>query len=126
MEDGARPDGRRRPDPEVSLLGEAVLRGEHRIEDVEDRFVDRSRLFHTQDYVAQVGQGAIVDRSKDHLGHNDIQVTMLRNILRREILAQEEGRPLKEWVCPAPLEARVARPACLTSRYPSRSEALPI
>lgn len=86
------------------VLGEAVLRGEHRIEDVEDRFVDRSRLFHTQDYVAQVGQGAIADRSKDHLGHNDIQVTMLRNILRREIRAQEEGTPLKEWVCAAPLE----------------------
>ena len=80
------------------VLGDAVLRGETRIEDIEDRHVDRSRLFHTQDYVAQVGQGAIIDRSRDHLGGNDVQVTTLRHIFTRELRALAAGQPLKQWV----------------------------
>ena len=79
------------------VLGEAVLRGELRIEDVPDRQADAGRLFNLQDYVSQVGQGTIADRRRERLGRVDLSVIMLRNLWRRELRALAEGRPLKQW-----------------------------
>ena len=51
-----------------------------------------------QDYVAQVGQGAIANRRNEHLGRSDLGVIMFRKIWERELRALKEGRPLKKWV----------------------------
>ena len=58
-----------------------------------------------QDYVAQVGQGAIADRAHERLGRSDVGVILLRQIWARELQALAEGRPLKQWVCPEQLSA---------------------
>jgi 5,5'-dehydrodivanillate O-demethylase oxygenase subunit len=50
-----------------------------------------------QDYVILVGQGAIVDRSKERLGSSDRGIAMLRRILWREMDAMSEGKPTKAW-----------------------------
>jgi 5,5'-dehydrodivanillate O-demethylase len=50
-----------------------------------------------QDYVAQVGQGAIADRVNERLGTSDQGIVMLRNIMWRELDALKDGAPLKEW-----------------------------
>jgi 5,5'-dehydrodivanillate O-demethylase oxygenase subunit len=71
-------------------IGEEVLRGEKTTADIEGNIG-------AQDYVSQVGQGRIADRSGDHLGHSDVLVAMLRNIWLRELSALAEGRPLKQW-----------------------------
>ncbi len=55
------------------------------------------QLTSAQDYVAQVGQGAIVDRTEENLGTSDAGIVLLRRILWRELLAIREGRPTKVW-----------------------------
>jgi 5,5'-dehydrodivanillate O-demethylase oxygenase subunit len=84
-------------------LGEAVLRGEFRIEDVQDRYLDSSRLFNLQDYVSQVGQGKAPDYQNEHLGNSDTTVVFARNLWRRELRAMAEGRPMKQWKYPTEL-----------------------
>ncbi len=60
-------------------------------------FHDTLQLVSAQDYVAQVGQGAIVDRSQERLGKSDAGVILLRNIFRRELDAIKNGQPGKDW-----------------------------
>lgn len=55
------------------------------------------RLTSAQDYVALIGQGAIVDRSSERLGASDRGIAMLRRIMWREMEAIEAGRPTKQW-----------------------------
>jgi 5,5'-dehydrodivanillate O-demethylase oxygenase subunit len=81
----------------VPVLGEAVLRGECRIEDVAGQGVDSGHLFNLQDYVSQVGQGTIADRQRERLGREDDSVILLRKLWRRELRALAEGQPLKQW-----------------------------
>jgi 5,5'-dehydrodivanillate O-demethylase len=83
--------------PPYSEVGEAVLRGELRIEDIADRHQHPDRLFNIQDYVSQVGQGAIPDSSQWHFGREDVTVIMLRTLWQREMRNLAEGRPLKQW-----------------------------
>jgi 5,5'-dehydrodivanillate O-demethylase len=83
--------------PAYTDVAEAVLRGELRIEDIADRHQQPGRLFNIQDYVSQVGQGAIPDTSQWHFGREDVTVIMLRNLWQREMRKLAEGRPLKEW-----------------------------
>jgi 5,5'-dehydrodivanillate O-demethylase oxygenase subunit len=45
-----------------------------------------------QDIMAWVTQGAITDRTAEHLGSSDIGVTMLRRMFRENMAAVEEGR----------------------------------
>lgn len=73
------------------VLGAAVLRGELRIEDIEDRHVDGNRLFNLQDYASQVAQGAIADREHEHLGQEDVTLILQRQIWRREL--RRRGAP---------------------------------
>ncbi len=58
---------------------------------------DFMQLTSAQDYVAQVGQGPIVDRTEENLGTSDAGIVLLRRILWRELLAIREGRPTKQW-----------------------------
>lgn len=55
------------------------------------------RLTSAQDYVALIGQGAIVDRASERLGTSDRGVAMLRRILWRELEAVKAGQPTKQW-----------------------------
>jgi 5,5'-dehydrodivanillate O-demethylase len=74
-------------------LGPLVLAGKLRIEDIEDR----SFIVNIQDYVAQVGQGAIANRHEERLGRSDRGVAVLRRIWLRELQALADGEQLKEW-----------------------------
>jgi len=57
-----------------------------------------------EDYIVQVGQGAIADRINERLGRMDVGVILLRKIWERELQALAEGRPLKQWVIPESFE----------------------
>ncbi len=56
-----------------------------------------NELTNAQDYVAQVGQGAIVDRTRERLGRSDAGILFLRSLFLRELTALRDGRPLKQW-----------------------------
>lgn len=55
------------------------------------------QLASAQDYVAMVGQGAIVPRERELLGRSDRGIAMLRGIFLRELEAIRVGRPTKHW-----------------------------
>ena len=80
-------------------LGEQVLKGKSRIQDV-DKNLSQYYLFWLEDYVVQVGQGVVPERSNDRLGHMDVGVILLRKIWERELLALAEGSALKQWKSP--------------------------
>jgi 5,5'-dehydrodivanillate O-demethylase len=87
-------------------MGEAVLSGKLSFQDLDNFFKDKISLVHTQDYVAQVGQGSLADRAQEHLGRSDIGVILFRKIWERELRALAEGRPLKKWVLPQDAEIK--------------------
>ncbi len=78
-----------------AAMGEAILAGQIKEKDL-DKSLSTATLFSVEDYLMQVGQGA-VDRSKDRLGRIDIGVILMRKIWERELLAFAEGRSLKQW-----------------------------
>ncbi len=80
-------------------LGEAVLAGKVAIHELDPK-LSTYELFRVEDYVTQVGQGRICDRSREHLGAVDRAVFLRRKLWQRELKALAEGRPLKEWVMP--------------------------
>jgi 5,5'-dehydrodivanillate O-demethylase oxygenase subunit len=88
------------PKMSVAQMGEAVLSGKLKFKDLDSFFRDKISLVHTQDYVAQVGQGTLADRGQEHLGRSDLGVILFRKIWERELRALAEGRPLKKWVLP--------------------------
>ncbi|HEY7320745.1 MAG TPA: Rieske 2Fe-2S domain-containing protein [Candidatus Binatia bacterium] len=88
------------PETSVVQMGEAVLSGKLKFKDLDSFFTDKISLVHTQDYVAQVGQGALANRGREHLGRSDTGVILFRKIWERELRALAEGRPLKKWVLP--------------------------
>jgi 5,5'-dehydrodivanillate O-demethylase len=55
------------------------------------------QLTPAQDYVAIMGQGAVVDRSQEWLGKSDAGIVLLRKIFWREMEAMRNGRPTKTW-----------------------------
>ena len=83
-----------------NAMGEAVLSGKIKYTDLDNYFQDKIALVHTQDYVAQVGQGAVADRTEEHLGRSDVGIIVFRKIWERELTALAEGRPLKKWALP--------------------------
>jgi 5,5'-dehydrodivanillate O-demethylase len=89
-------------DPAISVaqMGAAVLSGKLNFQDLERFLKDPIALVHSQDYVAQVGQGPIADRRQEHLGRSDVGVILFRKIWERELSALAEGRPLKKWLLP--------------------------
>ncbi len=84
----------------ITELGEAALSGRIRFQDMDKYMCDKIALVHAQDYVAQVGQGPIANRSKEHLGRSDVGVILFRKIWERELRALKEGRRLKKWSLP--------------------------
>jgi len=92
--------------PSATETASAILRGELAIEDTRGRM---GSLTNIEDYVAQVGQGTIANRSAEHLGRSDHLVVLLRNLLSREMRNLAEGRPLKQWSRPASGEYEVSQ-----------------
>jgi len=88
-------------DDELAAISEAVMNGETHVDD----FKGRPDLVGIQDYVAQVGQGAIADRDGERLGRSDVMLILLRKIWLRELRALADGRPLKTWTKPPELTA---------------------
>jgi hypothetical protein len=84
------PDG-----PSHVELGERVLQGKAKIKNVIG--ADNYELTRIEDYIAQVGQGAMADQSNFHLGRNDAVVILFRKIWERELRALAESRPTKQW-----------------------------
>ena len=80
-------------------LGESVLASRLTIKDVQDQ-ANLKNLTSLEDYVVQVGQGGIADRSDERLGRMDVGVILLRKLWERELKALAEGKPLKQWVIP--------------------------
>jgi hypothetical protein len=76
-------------------LGKAVLRGDIRIQDIDGD--DKANIIWIQDYVTQVGQGAFADRNSEHLIRSDIGVVLYRKIWEREVMALDQGKPMKQW-----------------------------
>ena len=87
--------------PSHAAVGEAVLRGDLRMQDV----TGRPDVIAIQDYVSQVGQGAIVNRANERLGRSDVGVILLRRIWERELSALAAGEPLTQWSVPRGLAA---------------------
>jgi 5,5'-dehydrodivanillate O-demethylase oxygenase subunit len=79
-----------------SELGEAVLRGDIRIQDIEGD--ERANIVWIQDYAVQVGLGPIENRKNESLGRSDTALILQRKIWERELTALAESKPLKEWV----------------------------
>ncbi|MGH7773184.1 MAG: Rieske 2Fe-2S domain-containing protein [Candidatus Binatia bacterium] len=75
-------------------LVQAVLQGKLRLDDIDPNRTDYVII---EDELAQSGQGAIADRSREHLGRSDTGVFLLRKIWEREIRALAEGQSLKQW-----------------------------
>jgi 5,5'-dehydrodivanillate O-demethylase len=75
-------------------IAEEVLCGRINIRDVDPARVDMVQL---QDDIAQIGQGRIIDRSREQLGRSDVGVIAIRRLWSREINAMLEGLPLKRW-----------------------------
>lgn len=94
------------PKISVAQMGEAVLSGKLSFQDLDKLFKDKISLVHTQDYVAQVGQGPRADRRREHLGRSDTGIILFRKIWERELRALAEGRPLKKWVLPQDAEIK--------------------
>ena len=88
------------PKISVAQMGAAVLAGKLNFQDLDKFFQDKIALVHTQDYVAQVGQGSLADRAQEHLGRSDVGIILFRKIWERELRALAEGRPLKKWQLP--------------------------
>jgi 5,5'-dehydrodivanillate O-demethylase oxygenase subunit len=74
-------------------LGQAILDGKLNFDDV----AGHPMMVVIEDYVAQVGQGAIADREAEWLGRSDANIIQLRKIVARELDALAENRPTKRW-----------------------------
>jgi 5,5'-dehydrodivanillate O-demethylase len=106
--DGAREYQKRRTKARLATtashteLGAAILAGRLQISDAKDQ-PNLKNLTSLEDYVTQVGQGPIPDRSQDRLGRIDAGVFLLRKIWERELTALAKGFPLKQWTIPKKL-----------------------
>ncbi len=85
---------------QANELGETVMAGQLRISEL-DPCTSTYEMFRVEDYVTEVGQGPIADRSQEHLGRLDTGVILRRKQWRRELKALAEGRPVTQWVVPA-------------------------
>ena len=83
--------------PSSEELGESVLAGNIRFQDLRQWAKSPITYVNAQDYVAQVGQGRIADRSNEHLGRSDLGVILFRKIWERELRALKARRPVKSW-----------------------------
>ena len=75
-------------------LVRAVLAGKLHLNDIDPT---RTDYVIVEDEIAQTGQGAIPDRTRERLGHSDNGVNMLRKIWERELARMIAGQPTKSW-----------------------------
>jgi 5,5'-dehydrodivanillate O-demethylase len=87
---------------EIQRLGNEILAGRSRLT-VED-VGELAKSVNLQDYVAQRGQGLIVDRVHERLGQSDKIVILLRKLWSREMAKIANGEPLQRWHWPGHLE----------------------
>jgi 5,5'-dehydrodivanillate O-demethylase len=80
----------------LNSLGESVLTGEIRIEDL-DANLSTFEMFWIEDYVTAVGQGTFADRDQETLGQSDKGVILIRKIFERELRALAKAAPLRSW-----------------------------
>jgi 5,5'-dehydrodivanillate O-demethylase len=86
--------GSRADDPrDVNEIAQDLLHSKGHV----DEYLGHPNAVNIQDCVSQNGQGAITDRSIEHLGRSDAGIIMLRQLWTRELRALAEGRPLKQW-----------------------------
>jgi len=83
-------------------LAEDILAGKLLIGDIKNQS-NLKNLTSLEDYVTQVGQGAIPDRSNDRLGRIDVGLFLLRKLWERELKSLADGVPLKKWTIPEKL-----------------------
>lgn len=81
----------------VAEAAAAVLRGETRIEDMDE---NQQNIVQIQDAASQWGQGTIRTQVGEHLGRSDLGVSLLRRVWERELKALAEGMPMKHWRIP--------------------------
>jgi 5,5'-dehydrodivanillate O-demethylase len=74
--------------------------GELTLEDLPDE-LSAYTSFAIEDYVTQVGQGAVAGRGRERLVSSDARLILLRRLWLREVSALVEGRPLTRWEIPA-------------------------
>ena len=72
----------------------SILEGKLKLSDVDPRRTDYVMI---EDEMAQSGQGAIADRTRERLGHSDNGVVMLRKLWERELARIVDGQPTKRW-----------------------------
>ena len=84
----------------LNRLGDQILAGELSIEDLAPE-LSTYEIFRVEDYVTQVGQGRIANRSAETLAQLDMGVVLRRKLWEREMKALTEGKPLTEWIIPA-------------------------
>ena len=88
-------------------VGAQVLAGKWRIEDLDVHTqqggTGYTDIFWVEDYVMQVGQGVVNDRTQERIGKGDTGIVLMRHIWERELRALAEGRPLKQWTTSAGL-----------------------
>ena len=75
-------------------LVRSILEGKLKLSDVDPRRTDYVMI---EDEMAQSGQGAIADRTRERLGHSDNGVVMLRKLWERELARIVAGQPTKRW-----------------------------
>ena len=84
-------------------LGQAVITGKLRIEDLKD--VHISKLTLVEDVVSQCGQGPIADYKNERMARGDAGTFLRRKVWERELQLFAEGQPLKQWSSPRQLTA---------------------
>jgi hypothetical protein len=92
----------REQEPEAEVrwdIAEQILKGELTIEEMPED-VSHYNGFAIEDYVTQVGQGPLPDRTHERLSRTDARVVINRTLWLRELTALAEGRPLTEWQVP--------------------------
>jgi len=82
--------------------GEKILKGELSVEDL-DRSMSTYEIFRVEDYICQVGQGRISNRTQERLAHLDAGVVLRRKLWERELMALADGKPLTQWEIPESL-----------------------
>ena len=85
------------------LVAQSIVAGDAVIDD----FADRPDLVAIQDLVTQIGQDPVPDRSCERLGRSDVLVVLVRRIYQRELIALQNGLPLKQWHWASDLVAAV-------------------
>jgi len=95
-------------------IGDDILAGKMRISDIGED-ISIYKLFWIEDYVVQVGQGSVADRSRERLGRVDTGVLLLRKLWLRELKALAEDEPVKQWQSVSGRADSAATPAARAS-----------